>query len=132
MQQMECDLFSRWLAGLGIDDAPLDKRINENVLFLRGDETFRIRRIERQDAFVEIAHILNHRPLEIEPGFADNFAHLTQLEDDCILALVDREDRGRKHRDERSNHSCSKIEPRPHHRTSRSRVRNASRSRVEL
>ena len=74
---------------LRIDDAPLDEGIHQHVLLFRGDETFRIGRIQRQDAGIEIAHVLHQRQLEIEARLGLDRHHFAQLEHQGILALID-------------------------------------------
>ena len=121
---------NRDVVKLRIDDAPLDEGIDEDVFLFRGDEALGLGRIERQDALVEIAHVLDHRPLEVETGFGDDLANLTQLEDDGMLTLIDGED----HRPEQDEHTCgsgrNEVQTGFHQRTSRSRERKASRVRT--
>ena len=78
---------------LGIDDAPLDEGIDEDVFLFRRDETLRLRRIERQDTLVEQANVLDQWPFEIESGRGNHFLDLAQLKNDGVLALIDSKDR---------------------------------------
>ena len=78
-----------------IDDAPFDECINENVFLLSGDETVRLRGIQREDALVEKDHVLEgRRQLEVQTGAGDNFLDFTEGKHHGVLTLIDDE----KHR----------------------------------
>jgi hypothetical protein len=64
--------------------------------------------VEGQNALVEIAHVLDHRPLEVQAGLLDDFADLAELEDDRVLPLIDRED-GRTEHHQHGDETAAKI-----------------------
>jgi hypothetical protein len=43
-----------------------------------------------------VAHVLQQRPLEVQPGLLHHLLHLAELEHDRVLALVDGEERARR------------------------------------
>jgi hypothetical protein len=75
-----------------LDDAPLDEGVDQDVLLLGRDEAVGIRRVQRQDALVEVDHVLERRrQLEVQARLGDDFTHFAEGEDDREAALVDHE-----------------------------------------
>jgi hypothetical protein len=70
-------------------DAPLDEGIDQNGFLLGRQKALRIDGLQRQDAAIEEADVLDQRPLEIEAGFPDDFLDFAQLEEERVLALID-------------------------------------------
>ena len=121
--------LNRNVEELRIDDTPLDEGIDQNVLFLRGDETLGFVVVHGQDATIKIAHVLNHRPLEIQTGLGNHFLDFTQLKDDGELALIDGKHRQTQHHQHCAQCRSGKRKIVFHQRASRSRERRLSRSR---
>ena len=109
---------------LGIDDAPLDVGVDEHVLLLGRDEAFRLSVVQRDDALLEIAHVLHQRHLEIKAGLGQHPLHFAQLEDERVLALIDGKDGHRQHHQDGADDETQDIDPLAHQRPSRSRERS--------
>src|SRR6266853_1986712 len=117
---------------LHVLDAPHDEGVDQDVFLLRGDEALGVGCIQRQDSFVEIAHVLDQRNLEIQARLVDQILDLPELEHDGPLALIHGE-RGEgceqdRARDDREDDSSAAV----HGRSPLSRPRSASRERAPV
>ena len=115
-----------------VDDAPLDERVDQHRAVALGEEAQRIGVVVGEDAHVEVAHVLQQRPLEVQPRAVDHFLHLAELEHDRVLALIDGEHRARgderEHRDDGDDGPSALITGRPFPDSSGSRA-SAARPR---
>ena len=83
-----------------IDDAVARKGIDHEPLLIGGGHLLR-RRIEVEDALVEVVDRLHHRDLPVQPRVGDDLHRLAELEHDGLLVLVHDEQRevgGRRNR----------------------------------
>ena len=76
----------------GIDDAVARKGIDDDALLVGGGHLLR-RRIEVEDALVEVVDRLHHRDLPVQPRVGDDLHRLAELEHDRLLVLVHDEQR---------------------------------------
>ena len=80
---------------LWIADAPAHVPVNDHPLFLCRQGGFRVGALQRQQALVDVRHILERRrQLEVEAGLGDHFLDLSQRIDDAELPLVHHEEHG--------------------------------------
>ena len=113
---------------LDVDDAPLHERIHQHRLVLGSHELLRLLRIEREDARVEVTHVVDQRDLEKQPGAGLDRNDLAEPEHDGVLALVHGEQAqaGHHQRDDQGYQCGAYAES---HLASLSRLRKASRER---
>src|SRR5262249_42774674 len=119
------------IVGSQILDAPFDERVHQDVLLLRCDEAIRFRRIESQYPVVEVLHVLDQGPFEMQAGLVDDLLELAELEHDRALALIDRErDQAEQDRETDDARDQGDADAVVHGRSPRSRPRSASRERA--
>ena len=75
----------------GVQNPPFDEEVDVDVLLLGGQEALG-RAVQRKYARVELTHVLYERHLEVQARRVIHPANLTQLEQNCALALVDDEE----------------------------------------
>src|SRR6185312_10339634 len=73
-----------------VDDAPLDVEVDVDALLLGGEVALR-RRVQRQDALVEMDHLLDHRQLEMQPRLVIGLHDAAELQQQRTVALADHE-----------------------------------------
>ena len=80
-----------------LNDAPLHKRIDQNIHFLGCDETVCFGRFQRQNLLVQKQHILERRrQFHMQPRFIDHLLDFAQCKHDRILSLIN-DKQGRRH-----------------------------------
>ncbi len=78
-----------------VGDAPAHVPVDHHALLFSGQHGLRVGAIQREQALVDVAHVLERRgQLEIEARLGDDFLDLPQLVHHAELALVHDEQRG--------------------------------------
>ena len=122
--------INRYIVKLGINDLPLNKRINQNVFFLGSNKAFWLGTVEGQYPVIKITNVLNQRQFEVQTRLGNNFAHLSKLKNNRELPLINGKNRRSENGEYHRYNNGHKIQSSFHYRSPRSRERRASRGRV--
>ena len=84
--------------------------VDQHVLLFRGDEAFRVRGVDGEDALVKAAHVLHERHHDVQTGRVDGFLDFAKLHDQRVLALIHREKRRRSHHNGHQNNENERVQ----------------------